>query len=94
MRPPPTSQRKAPDSWENRLPPSLVEELLGEVGGGSSSSVVRQLVEREPLDECLWCMLGEGSVDECVCGNQLCWICALDEEGDCLCGKRGVKYLP
>lgn len=80
--------RTPPDSWDGRLPPSLVKELSNGGAGGASggSSVIRSLQERPSMDDCLWCSLGEGSVDDCVCGNRVCYICAMDEVGDCVCG--------
>ena len=78
------------------MPASLVKELRGGSGFGAASSgyVVRPLCARPSMDDCLWCSLGEGSVDDCVCGNRVCGICARDDEGDCTCGMhRAISKL-
>lgn len=39
------------------------------------------------LYDCPWCGgVGEGSVDDCVCGHCVCAVCADAEQGECSCG--------
>ena len=37
-------------------------------------------------EDCPWCGMGEGSVDDCHCGMRICPVCADLAEGVCECG--------
>ena len=74
-----SSEDPPPDSWDDRLPRSLRNELLEAtpppqcVNGGGRSTV--------ELRDCPWCYIGEGSVD--LCGRRVCAVCA-DRGGGCV----------
>ena len=82
-----------PDSWENRLPQSLLKDI------GAVPAARRGLAPRAclpvpnylmPMKDCPWCIgMGEGTVADCECGRRICEVCAdvvPEDEGKCSCG--------
>ena len=46
-------------------------------------------VESGRPEDCPWCALGDGTVDDCHCGMRVCEMCAEQpEEGACTCGHQ------
>jgi hypothetical protein len=89
-----TTVSTAPDSWEGRLPPDYVRELTHSDKTRALWPTTRNVscasafghVAAGRVEDCPWCAMGEGSVQDCWCGMRVCAVCADVAEGDCSCG--------